>query len=202
MKTPIINILIISAPSGAGKTTLIEHLGLKHRFRYSISHTTRVPRENEQDEVHYHFVSQQEFARLEAAGAFVETTQIHGHSYGTSWKNFTASEHADEWLLLDLDVKGLRSLREKIKDLVSVFILPPSIDTLKDRILSRQLDISQEELSTRLETARTEIKYVFEYDYSVFNMDLSKATEELSIILQAERMKNKRKKVFLDSLLY
>ena len=202
MSSSIVNILVISAPSGAGKTTLIEQIAQKHRFRYSISHTTRAPREHEKHGKNYHFVSFEQFDQLRQAGAFLETTYIHGHHYGTAWKNFASFDRPDEWLLLDLDVHGLITLREKIRDIVSVFILPPSIDTLRERILIRQPAISTEELDLRLSTARKEMEYVFEYDYSIFNTDLQKATSELSMILQTEQLKNKRNKLFLESLLY
>jgi len=198
----IANILIISAPSGAGKTTLIDRISQKHLFRYSVSHTTRAPRAHEEEGQHYHFVTPKQFEELNHAGTFLETTMIHGHHYGTAWKNFASFDRPDEWLLLDLDVHGLISLREKIRDIVSVFILPPSIATLRERIMIRQPDITIQELEARLQMARTEMEHVFEYDYSIFNTDLSKATGELSMILQTEQLKNKRKKLFLESLLY
>ncbi len=132
----------------------------------------------------------------------METTYIHGHQYGTSWDNFTSVTHPEEWLLLDLDIHGLMALREKMHDIVSVFILPPSMDSLRDRILIRQPDIRSDEIESRLLAARQEIERVFEYDYSIFNEQIDQATEELSMILQTEQLKNKRRKLFLESFLF
>ncbi|MBM4223012.1 MAG: guanylate kinase [Gammaproteobacteria bacterium] len=200
--TTFMPVLVISAPSGAGKNTLINRLKSQYTFEYSISHTTRPMRPGEVNHVHYHFVSHEEFQALNDVGAFLETTFIHGQHYGTAWKNFVTASQAPNWLLLDLDVKGLRTLKEKIPDVVSVFILPPSLEVLRERILLRQPEINLKELELRLETARHEMEFVFEYDYSVFNADLERATDDLSIIFRAESLKNHRRRRFLESLMY
>jgi guanylate kinase len=194
------NVLLISAPSGTGKTTLIRALSQRELLRYSISHTTRLIRNGEEDGKDYHFVSLADFEALRLGGAFLEETFIHGNWYGTSWKNFLIPHQTEEWLILDVDVHGAKIIKQKIPDAVSIFILPPSVESLKERILHRQPTIDENELNKRLSIAKTEIRNALDYDYVVSNDNLDKATDELSFILRCEKLKGKRQLSLIESL--
>lgn len=198
------NILVLSAPSGAGKSSLIRALAETNSFHYSISYTTRAPRPGEIHGQDYFFVTEENFLYLDKGGAFVETTKIHGHYYGTPWKNFvhTDDQHdSDSWIVLDIDVPGFEALLTRVPELLSIFILPPSLSSLKERIEQRQPDICPNELSTRLKKAREEVESAPLYQYTVVNDNFEDALSELNFILSCERLKNSRRKNHLGSLL-
>jgi guanylate kinase len=195
------NIVLISAPSGAGKTTLIKELAKREPLHFSISHTTRLSREGEQDGIDYHFVTLEQFKKLEDEGEFLEVTLIHGHCYGTSWKNVTTAWPRQEWLIMDLDTKGFTAFKEKKLDIVSIFIMPPSLAVLEQRILHRQKNINTAELHERLGIAKEEIRKAFDYDYIILNHDIDKATDELSFILRCEKLKSKRRCDLIESFM-
>lgn len=178
-------ILVISAPSGAGKTTLIQKISQQIPLRYSISHTTRAPRKGEEDGQHYHFVSKEEFFQLKDTGFFLEDAEIYGHYYATSWSNILNHTADDQsWLLLDLDPQGYFSLIEKIQGIVSVFILPPSLEALRFRILHRQSDICPHDLELRLSQAAQEMSYAKYYQYQILNDDVNDAAAALLEIMR------------------
>lgn len=198
------SVLVLSAPSGAGKSSLIKSLAQKQQLQYSISYTTRAPRLGEVEGKDYYFVTQEQFFYLMKGGAFVETTKIHGHYYGTPWKNFLQKESAfdeEHWVTLDIDIPGFLALKEKIPSLLSIFILPPSLSALQDRIKQRQPTISSHELRTRLESAQQEILQAALYDYTIINDDFDRALNELNFILSCEKLKNTRRKKYLASFL-
>lgn len=198
------SILVLSAPSGAGKSSLIRALAKTEKLSYSISYTTRPARPGELNGKDYYFVTEENFFYLMKGGAFVETTQIHGHYYGTPWKNFVQKEaNADctEWTTLDIDVPGFLALKERIPSLLSIFILPPSLRDLKHRIQERQPNIHPEELHRRLSKASEEIHQAPLYDYTIINDDFDRALSELNFILSCEKLKNVRRKNYLSSLL-
>lgn len=199
-KKSIPNIVIISAPSGAGKSTLIRGLNNIIPLRYSISHTTRYPRAGEQDGVDYHFVTLDKFQELSQGGAFIETAFIHSNWYGTSWKSIIASHQSEDWLILDVDINGFRAVKQKMPDIVSIFVLPPALEVLKERILMRQPFIDAFELHERLSIAKTEISAAFEYDYVVLNQDIDKSVDELSFILRCEKLRSLRRHDLIRSL--
>lgn len=196
--------LILSAPSGAGKSSLIKALSKTQNLSYSISYTTRPPRPGELNGQDYYFVTEENFFYLIKGGAFVETTQIHGHYYGTPWKNFVqkdSNSDCTEWTTLDIDIPGFIAVKERIPSLLSIFILPPSLEVLKYRIQERQPNIHQEELYRRLTKASEEIHQAPLYDYTIINDDFDNALRELNLILSCEKLKNVRRKNYLSSLL-
>jgi guanylate kinase len=199
-KRNIPNIVIISAPSGAGKSTLIKGLNKIMPLKYSISHTTRSPRAGEKDGVEYHFVTLEKFQELSQEGAFIETAFIHSNWYGTSWQSILSSHESEDWLILDIDINGFRSVKKNMPDIVSIFVLPPSLDVLKERILHRQPLIDSFELHERLSIAKTEISAAFEYDYIVLNQDIDKSVDELSFILRCEKLRCLRRHDLIRSL--
>ncbi len=184
--------IVVSAPSGAGKSTILgrvlrEVAGL----RFSVSHTTREPRPGETDGVEYHFVDQAEFGRLRDAGRMLEWAEVHGKLYGTARVEYerAASEAVD--LLLDLDVAGAAQVRMKMRDAVSVFILPPSFRDLGERLHNRGLD-ETDTIERRLAVAQEEASLYTEYDFTLVNDDLERCVQSLSCVIRATRCRTSR----------
>ena len=183
------SVFVISAPSGAGKTTLIEKLRASVRgLAFSVSFTTRPPRAGEKNGREYFFVSLQEFSRRKAQGEFVEWARVHSHYYGTSWRKLREAQEAGQDVLLDIDVQGHRKLRRQIPDTVSVFVLPPSFADLDKRLRRRHKD-SPEVISERLAMSRREVAHWKEYDYLIVNDRLSVAAEAFRNIVLASRLR-------------
>ncbi len=185
MKKQRNNVFIISAPSGSGKTTLIDLL-LKENpsLSFSISHTTRPPRPGERDGIEYFFVSEQKFEQMIREDRFVEWAEVHGHFYGTSREMLVQPEKDSRDVILDIDVQGAAQVRQKMPEAISIFILPPSYEALKSRLLTRQKD-KQEVMLKRLENARKEIRRYSEFDYIIINDDLRTASNSLSAIIHS-----------------
>ncbi|HEV2426072.1 MAG TPA: guanylate kinase [Terriglobia bacterium] len=178
---------MISAPSGAGKTTLVNGLlrslpGL----RFSVSHTTRRPRPGEQEGREYFFVARRRFDRMVRRGEFVEWAEVYGHLYGTSWKALRQAQAAGFDVLLDIDVQGHRQVRRRLAEAVSVFVLPPSLQELERRLRRRHLD-QPAEIERRLADARHEVRHWPEYDFLVVNDALTPAVRALRSIVMAAR---------------
>ncbi|ORJ59028.1 guanylate kinase [Geothermobacter hydrogeniphilus] len=185
-------LIVVSAPSGAGKTTLCRHLVDNFsNIRQSVSFTTRKPRGSERDGVDYHFVDQAEFDRMVAAGEFAEWAEVHGNCYGTALKTLDESRRRGEDILLDIDCQGAAQLRDRLDAAVFVFILPPSLAELERRLRSRQTD-SDEVIRHRLRNAEQEIRAARWYDYLVVNADLEAARLQLASIVRAERCRTRR----------
>jgi len=185
-------LLVISGPSGAGKGTLVEKLlNLDPSFSFSISVTTRARRENEIPDVHYHFISEEEYDRLLEADAFIEHASVHGHRYGTLKSEVYAQMENGQNVLLDIDPQGARTVMEKEKDCVSVFILPPSYRELKVRLHTRNTE-NEEEIQRRLNNARGEIEQMNRYRYLIVNDSLELAFEQLMAIVRAEKQNTVR----------
>ena len=183
------SVFVISAPSGAGKTTLIEKLRSSVRgLAFSVSYTTRPPRAGEKNGRDYFFVSPQEFKRRKAQGEFVEWARVHSHYYGTSWRKLSEAQEAGQDILLDIDVQGHKKLRRKIPGTVSVFVLPPSFADLDDRLRRRHKD-SPEVIAERLAMSRREVAHWKEYDYVIVNDRLSAAAQALRNIVLASRLR-------------
>lgn len=181
---------VLSSPSGAGKTTLTRLLVQKEEnIELSISVTTRERRPTEVDGVHYHFVTRGEFEQLREAGELLEWAEVHGNYYGTPAEPVEKAIARGKDILFDIDYQGTRQLYKKAaSDVVSIFILPPSIAEMKRRIRRRAAE-DKETIKKRLETAKQELRHWREYDYVVINDDLDAAFADIHAILSTERMK-------------
>ena len=189
---------IVAAPSGAGKTSLVRALLEREPgISLSVSYTSRLPRANEVDGQHYHFVSKQEFARMRRAGELLEFAKVHGNFYGTPRKPVEKALAASRDVLFDIDWQGAKQLYEKMRaDVVSVFVLPPTARELKAR-LERRAEDSQEIINRRLRNAAIEIPHWAEYDYVLINRDLDRSFRDLRHILAAERTKRRGRARFV-----
>jgi guanylate kinase len=198
---------IVSAPSGAGKSSLISAMLEKnptYAMKVSVSHTTRGMRPGEEDGVHYHFVEKSEFESLIAQGAFLEYAEVFGNYYGTSrlWIEETLDKGID--VFLDIDWQGARQIREQMPQAKSLFILPPSNSELERRLNVRGQD-SDEVIAKRMSEAKSEMSHYNEYDYVIVNDDFDGALVDFKAILRAERLKQDKQAVkykgMLDALL-
>ena len=202
--------LVVSSPSGAGKTTLSrnlleqENIDDPGKLELSVSATTRLRRPSEIDGVHYHFVSKRQFAVMRDAGQLLEWAEVHGNFYGTPREPVDKALAEGRDVLFDIDWQGTRQLYEKMpEDVVSVFVLPPSAAELKAR-LERRAEDSQAVIDQRLRNALEEIAHWREYDYILVNRDLDKSFARLRAILTAERLKRVKMldlEIFVDGLL-
>ena len=191
LPTRLGSVFVISAPSGAGKTTLIKKLRVSVRgLTFSVSYTTRPPRAGEKDGREYFFVSPREFKQRKAQGEFVEWARVHSHYYGTSWRKLREAQEAGQDILLDIDVQGHKKLRRRLPDTVSVFVLPPSFADLEQRLRHRHKD-SPEVIAERLAMSRREVAHWKEYDYLIVNDRLSTAAQALRNIVLASRLRRK-----------
>ena len=182
------NVFVIYAASGTGKTTLVSRLVQQHpNVRVSVSHTTRPPRAGEVNGQHYHFVSEEEFVRLAGEGAFLEHAQVFGNYYGTSYESVQSMCEQGYDVILEIDVQGAQQVRQALPEALSIFILPPSLAVLEQRLRQRQTD-SEEVIARRLSEAVDEIQQALTFDYVVSNRSLQQAEEELWCIFQAARL--------------
>jgi len=180
---------VISAPSGAGKTTLSRMLlkkvsGLKH----SVSYTTRAPRKGEVNDVHYTFITEKKFKGMIARGEFAEWAMVHGNLYGTSANRLKKIKSEGYDIILDIDTRGAMQLKKSCKDAVFIFILPPSMQALKKRLVGRGTDAA-DIVARRLENAKGEMAGCRDYDYIVVNDRLEKACNGLESIITAVRLR-------------
>jgi len=186
--------LILSSPSGAGKTTLTRMLLQRPELdlKLSISVTTRKRRSSEADGIHYHFIDQDEFFRLRDSGDLLEQAEVHGNFYGTprKWVEERLTQGRD--VLFDIDYQGARQVREKApRDVVTIFILPPSMRELRAR-LERRAEDSAETIEKRLAASRNEINRWVDYDYVLVNEDIQRTFDDLTAIVRAERLRRPR----------
>lgn len=196
--------LALSSPSGTGKTTMTRKLlEMDHDVQISISATTRQPRPGEHDGVHYHFVSTEEFQRMVAEKELLEHTKIHGNYYGTIRKQVVKALESGKDVLFDIDTPGVEQLAAFARqDLVSIFILPPSLEEMERRLRSRGQD-SEEVIKCRMEDAQEQIDHYDKYDYVIINRHLDDSLYKLRTILGAERMRRSRLlgfSAFVDTL--
>jgi len=183
--------LIVSSPSGAGKTTLTARL-LKDvpRLRFSVSHTTRRPRQNEENGREYHFVERAEFVRLIEQGAFLEWAEVHGNLYGTGRAELESGAGL-RGIIFDIDHQGARQIKCAAPDSVAVFILPPTMAVLEQRLRGRASE-DEETVQRRFGVALREIEHYGLFDYVLVNEDLEEATKQLVSIFRAEECRRHR----------
>lgn len=179
-------IFIISAPSGAGKTTLVQaFLERDPGAIVSISHTTRPPRQDEVDGVSYHFIDEAAFTRMVASGEFLEHARVFDHRYGTAKHWVQAQRVAGKDVILEIDWQGARQIRSLVSDAISIFILPPSLGALEQRLRAR--GDKDATVARRMQDAREEISHYAEYEYLIVNDKLEVALHHLGAIVQATR---------------
>jgi guanylate kinase len=183
------NVFIICAPSGAGKTSLVAKLLLRDRnTQLSVSHTTRAPRLGEQGGRDYHFVSRPIFEAMIERGEFLESADVHGNLYGTSQSWIDRQRGLDVDIVLEIDWQGAQQVRRLIPEAIGIFILPPSQDTLRRRLIDRRQD-SDAVIERRLQAARGEIAHLAEFDYVIINNNFDDAVEDLVSIVRAARLR-------------
>jgi guanylate kinase len=194
-------LFVLAAPSGGGKTSLVRALLEREGgIRLSVSYTTRDPRPGEKEGVDYHFVDEARFMALKAAGEFLEFAHVHGNWYATSavWLREEVQQGHD--MLLEIDWQGARQVRKLMPEAVHIFILPPSLGSLKERLEKRGQD-APEVISRRLDAAREEMRHCGEFDYVIMNQDFARAVDDLSVIVRAARLTATRQQVRHAALL-
>lgn len=200
------NLFILAAPSGAGKSSLIKALVEHYRnneqypVQVSVSHTTRAPRPGETDGVHYHYVSKAQFHALVEKGVFFEWAEAFGNLYGTSKETIARTLQHGIDVFLDIEWQGARQVKSQIPDAKTVFIAPPSKETLRERLTNRGQD-STDEIAKRMAKAESEISHYHEFDYIVVNDDFSTALREIDAIVISQRLR-KAKQVIRHQALF
>ena len=187
-------LFVIAAPSGGGKTSLVNALLAREPgIRLSVSYTTRKPRPGEHEGVHYHYVDEARFAALKDAGEFLEHAHVHGNWYATSSTWLAAQVAAGQDVLLEIDWQGAAQVRRLLPDSVHVFILPPSLDVLRERLERRGQD-APDVIARRLAGAVDEMRHWQEFDYVIINQDFATAIDDLAAIVRAARLKVARQR--------
>ena len=182
-------VFVISAPSGAGKSTLCSELLRRFKdIRLSVSYTTRPPRKGEINDVHYTFISRKKFKDMIAGGKFAEWAMVHGNLYGTSVDRLKKLSKEGLDILLDIDVQGAKQVKNSYKNAVYIFILPPSMEILKRRLMKRKTE-PKKALTLRLEKAKDEILSYKEYDYVIINDKIDNAYREFESIILSSRLR-------------
>jgi len=199
--TPRGTLFVVSSPSGGGKGTIIRHvLDVVPNLSYSVSFTTRAPRNNEMDGREYFFVNRQVFEEMVASGEFLEWACVHGNLYGTAWRQVAEETAAGADIVLEVDVQGAESVRELPLDSVTIFILPPSFEVLRERLIARGTDTPQE-LEVRLRNAPNELRQYSKFDYVIINDQVERAAAQLAAIIHAERARCERQDKLVRELI-
>ena len=194
-------LVVVSSPSGGGKGTLIDRvMKTVPGLAFSISYTTRAPRGAEQNGREYFFVDEPTFRAMIERGEFLEWADVYGHLYGTSWFQVEREREAGRDIILEIDVQGAESIRHKVPDGVSVFILPPSFELLRNRLVARATD-SAADLERRLQGAPAEVAQYVHFDYVILNDDINRASQQLASVIYAERARRERQQVALKDAL-
>ncbi len=194
-------LLIVSSPSGAGKTTLCNRLREEFpQLRFSVSHTTRKPRPNEVDGREYHFTDKETFTRMIGENAFAEWAHVHGNLYGTSLSEIEVARNTANGVLFDVDYQGARQIKARMPQAVGVFILPPSLAELERRLRGRGTEDEPTTLR-RLQAAKGEIEHYGFFDYVIVNDDIQRAYDSLRALVFAERCKRDRHALLCEQLL-
>ena len=183
------NVFIVCAPSGAGKTSLVrELLARDPNAHLSVSYTTRSPRPGEQEERDYHFVTRPVFQAMLDRAEFLESAEVHGNCYGTSQASIVAHRSQGHDIVLEIDWQGAQQVRKLIPDAIGIFILPPSLDVLRQRMTGRRQDTTAV-IERRLRAARGEIAHLEEFDYVIINNNFDDAVEDLTSIVRSARLR-------------
>ncbi len=193
-------LLVVSGPSGAGKGTICD--ALRHKFpqiRYSVSMTTRPPREGERDGINYFFADNAHFKELIKEDAFLEYADVYGHYYGTPKKYVFDRLEAGNHVMLEIDIQGAMQVREKYAEGVFIFIVPPSLDVLSKRLHKRHTD-TEEVIAGRLAKASAELEWISRYDYVIVNDDLDAAINKAVAVISAEECKSWRNENLIASI--
>ncbi|MDD5020858.1 MAG: guanylate kinase [Endomicrobiaceae bacterium] len=188
-------IIIVSSPSGAGKTSICDAIIKDDKnIVYSISTTTRNPRTGEKNGREYFFVDEKKFKQDIKTGKFIEWAKVHNNYYGTSKAVLQGALSKGKDVLLDIDVQGALNIRKQYKNALMLFIMTPTLKELKNRLVKRNKD-SKETINTRIENAKKEIKYADKYDYLIFNDKLQESINDVKSVIKAERLSIKRNKI-------
>lgn len=193
-------LIVVSAPSGCGKGTLLAEVLKNDSFYYSVSATTRAPREGEVNGVNYHFTSKEDFEKLIASGGVLEYAQYCGNYYGTPRKAVEDKLAEGRDVILEIEVQGAMKIKQSCPEAVFVFILPPSVATLKERLEKRGTETA-DVIAKRVAEARGEIEKAYNYDYVIVNDDLDAAVSEFIKAVEAEKLTVKRSKNIIDKVL-
>jgi guanylate kinase len=189
------SLFIVCAPSGGGKTSIVNAvLERDPALKLSVSFTTRSPRPGEREGIHYHFVDEAKFEQLRSASAFLESALVHGHHYATSRIWLESEMMAGHDVLLEIDVQGAEQVRKLIPSAVGIFILPPSRERLKERLVARGQD-ALPVIERRLAAALLEMRRVDEFDYVIINNDFASAVEDFSAVVRASRLRSALQRV-------
>lgn len=184
-------LFIVSAPSGAGKTSLLQALLEQRRagrqLVLGVSHTTRKPRPGEEHGVHYHFVTVEQFQQMQHQQEFLESARVFDNYYGTSEASVREQLQSGSDVILEIDWQGARQVRQRFGDAVSIFIVPPSIEALRERLSSRGQD-SSEIIERRMADALSEMSHFDEYDYIVVNDQFARAVEDLAAVMRCQHL--------------
>jgi len=195
------DLFVVVAPSGAGKTSLVNAmLEVERGIRLSVSYTTRAPREGEVEGREYHFVPREAFEKMIAAGDFLEHASVYGNYYGTSRRWIEAELAGDHDVLLEIDWQGALQVRSLFPRMVGIFILPPSLAELRRRLTARGKD-SPEVIEKRMASAREEISHVLEFEYIIVNEQFDVALADLQAVVRAARLSRERRGSRLSRLL-
>jgi guanylate kinase len=195
------NLIIVSAPSGAGKTTLVEKmLARLEGIRQSVSMTARAPRKGEEDGRHYHFVTAEAFHEMIEQGEFLEWARVHENLYGTPKRMVEETLAAGLDIVLEIDIQGARAAKKLFADATSIFIMPPSRALLVERLQTRGANEAKD-LELRIENAKHELEGYRSFDYVIINDDLERATEELIAIVRAKRCEREGRTPIAEEIL-
>jgi guanylate kinase len=187
-------LFIVSAPSGAGKSSLIQAvLAEDADLHLSVSYTTRAPRPGEQNGREYHFVDRAAFERMREHGEFLESAEVHGNWYATSQTRIAQMRQAGRDVVLEIDWQGAQQVRRLFPDAIGIFILPPSLEELARRLINRAQD-SEAVIERRLAAAATEISHAMEFDYAIINKDFDDARRDLAAVVRTSRLNTERQR--------
>ena len=196
------HLFVITAPSGTGKSTIIEMVrGNLGEVYYSISHTTRAPRDGEVNGVHYHFVSRQAFEKMIQAGEFIEWAVVYDQLYGTSTSAVESALSSGKDILLDLDIQGALEVKRQFSESTLIFIFPPSLEVLKERLQNRSMH-DDTNIELRMKRAEEEISKCKDYDFLIVNNALEQSVKEVEAIIISQRARTKRRLPFFQKIFH